>query len=265
VRTGFATTGNELGTGDAYDHELPRVAVLTGEGVAANSYGAHWFFLEQTIGLPFDAIPADRLGSIALEGYDVLVLPGMGRSGSVGDRQLKQVEDWVRKGGTVVAVAGGARLVAESIADIEIRERKDDAAEDITNALRGREARELDRWEQQVPGTVFSLNLDPAHPLAFGAGIDGHPDRLFALHTGGGIFEPDQSFETVAHFPEGVEKVSGVISEKNLEHLSQGAGIVLKHLGRGRVILFADDPVFRHFWYSTFQPYVNAIMVGPKL
>jgi hypothetical protein len=265
VTTGFATKGNDLGTNDAYDLELPRVAVLAGEGVAANSYGSHWFFLEQTIGLPFDAIPVDRLGSIALEDYDLLVFPNMGRGANLGERQLGQVEDWVRKGGTVVAVSGGARLVAEAIAGIEIREKKDDDAKDITRALRGREARELERWEEQVPGTIFSLNLDAAHPLAFGAGVDGQPDKLFVIHTGGGIFEPDTGFETVAHFPEDVEKVSGVISDKSLEQLAQGTAIALKGLGRGRVILFADDPVFRHFWYSTYQPYVNALMIGPKL
>jgi hypothetical protein len=265
ISTGLASKGNDLGSGDSYDLELPRVAVLTGEGVNAGSYGAHWFFLEQTAKLPFTAVPADRLGSIALEDYNVLVLPDMGRGAGIGERQLGQIEEWVRRGGTVVAVAGGARLAAGPIAGIKIRERKDDKDEGIALALRGREARELDRWEQQVPGTIFSLNLDPAHPLAFGAGVDNQPGALFALHNGGGIFEPDASFEIVASFPKKVEKVSGVISDKNLEYLSQGAGIALKRVGRGRVILFSDDPIFRHFWYGAFQPYLNALLIGPKL
>jgi hypothetical protein len=265
ISTGLATRGAGLGSGDAYDLELPRVAVLAGEGVSATSYGAHWFFLEQTIGLPFAAIPADRLGLISLDEYDVVVLPDMGRGAGVGERQLGQIEEWVRRGGTLIATAGGARLVAGSVAGVEIREHENEGAKEIGYALRGREARELDRWEQQVPGTIFSLSLDPAHPLAFGAGVDGQPDRLFTLHTGSGVFEPNPEFETVAHFPEKVEKVSGVISNDNLEYLKQGAAITLKRVGRGRAILFADDPVFRHFWYSSFQPYVNALMVGPKL
>lgn len=265
VTTGFAATGNDLGTNDAYDLELPRIAVLTGEGVSATSYGAHWFFLEQTVGIPFDAIPANRLGSIPLGDYDVLVLPDMGRGAGIGERQLAEIEDWVRRGGTLVATAGGARLAAGPVAGVKLRERKSDDDERMRVALRGREARELDRWEQQVPGTIFSLNLDPAHPIAFGAGVDGNPNRLFALHTGGGVFEPEPAFESIAFFPEGLQQVSGVISDKNLEHLEQGAAIVLSRVGRGRAILFADDPVFRHFWYSTFQPYMNALMIGPKL
>ena len=36
--------------------------------------------------------------------------------------------------------------------------------------------------------------------------------------------------------------------------------------GPGRVmILFADDPLFRHFWYATFQPFVNAVLLGPAM
>jgi hypothetical protein len=263
--TGRVSEGNDLGTGDAYSLELPRVAVLSGEGTSANSFGAHWFFLEQTLGLPFDAIPADRIGSVRLEQYDVLVLPDMGRGAALGERQFQQVEEWVRRGGTLVAVAGGARAAAGPVAGIKVRARKDEGEKDVASALRGREARELSDWEEQVPGTIFALNLDPAHPLAFGAGTDGRPDRLYVMHTGNGIFEPDASVETVAYFPEKVEKVSGVISDKNLKHLAQGGEIVLRRVGRGRAILFADDPVFRHFWYATFQPYVNALLIGPKM
>jgi hypothetical protein len=59
-----------------------------------------------------------------------------------------------------------------------------------------------------------------------------------------------------------LQRVSGVISERSLEHLQRGSWLAMKRLDAGKVILFIDDPVFRHFWYAAFQPYVNAIMVG---
>jgi hypothetical protein len=40
---------------------------------------------------------------------------------------------------------------------------------------------------------------------------------------------------------------------------------VTRSMDSGRVILFIDDPVFRHFWYATFQPFANAILLGPAL
>ncbi len=56
-----------------------------------------------------------------------------------------------------------------------------------------------------------------------------------------------------------------MISQANIKHLDQGSWLAMKRSGRGKYILFADDPVFRHFWYGTFQPYVNALVIGPGL
>ncbi|HEX6940127.1 MAG TPA: M14 family metallopeptidase [Longimicrobiales bacterium] len=261
--TGFTPDGNDLGTEDAYLIERPEVAVLTGDGVSPTSYGTHWFFLERTLGLPFDALPADRLGAADLGRYDVLVLPDLGRA-ALDEARLERIKTWVRRGGTLVAVAGAAAAVAEEVAGIKLR-RDDDAAADTASALRGRKARELERWEQEVPGTILAVRLDPAHPLAFGAGVDGDPERMYVLHNAGRTFEPDDAFESVAYFPDGLEKVSGVISERNLERLSRSAWLATRRVGDGRVILFADDPLFRHFWYAGFQPYTNALLIGPHL
>jgi len=260
--TGWVANGNELGTEDSYLLELPSVAVLTGSGVYATSYGAHWFFLERTLGLPFDAVPVDRLSSIDLDRYDVLVVPETSR-GALGKAELDRLKDWVRSGGTLVAVGSGAAAVAKDVAEIELRTAETDS-DDPAQALRGRKARELERWEQSVPGTILAARLDPAHPLAFGAGVDGDPERVYVLYTEGRTFEPKEDFESVAYFQEGLRKVSGVISERNLERLSQSTWLATRGIGSGRVILFADDPLFRHFWYAGFQLYTNAIMLGPS-
>lgn len=264
IGTGRAERGIDLGSGDAIDLTLPKIAVLTGEGVSPTSYGAHWFFLEETVGLPFNAIPLDRIRQIDLSKYDVIVITELGRGGLADEAARGTIEEWLRNGGAIVAVGSGARAAARHFAMIEIREREK-PDNPIEAALKGREERELERWERRVPGTIFKLQLDPAHPLAFGAGLDSEPDRYFTLHTGGGIFTPDTGFETVAHFPKDLQKVSGVISEENLRYLSEGAAIAFKRVGRGSIILFADDPLIRHFWYGGFVPYLNALLLGPAL
>ncbi len=261
VSTGLTPEGNDLGTGDAYPLRLPQVGVIAGEGVFASSYGAHWYFLEQMLGLPFDALLTSALERTDLSDYDVLVLPEARPSKAVVDR----LAEWVKGGGTLVAVGSGARAVADPVAGIRIRESPKDTTSDLSRALRGRDARELEDWEQEVPGTILPVALDPANPLAFGAGVDGDPSRLFILHSTDWGFEPSDTFETAGYFPEDLPKVSGVISSRNLEKLSQSAWLVTRRVGQGRVVLFADDPLFRAFWYSGFQPYVNALLVGPAL
>ena len=264
ITTGRATSGKDLGTAESYPLEIPRLALITGESVNSASYGAHWFFLENTVKLPFDAVAAAALENARLDRYQVIVAPEMSRPN---DRTIEAVKRWVQAGGTLIAVGNGARNLAAPIAEIKLREARDSAKGDakLERALRGRETRELENWEQQIPGTILPLRLDPAHPLAFGAGIAGDSTRMFVLHNGGAVFEPDESFESVGYFPDKLEKISGVISEQNLKKLSRGSWLAVKRVGRGRVILFADDPLFRHFWYSAWQPFLNALLYGQRI
>jgi hypothetical protein len=265
VATGRASAGNDLGTGTSHIIELPKIALIGGDGVAPTALGAHWFFLEQTLQIPFDQVPPHRTAAADLSEYTVIITPDMGRA-ALGERGYEAVERWVQQGGTLIATGSAARGLGAAIAGIELREDpKPDDATRLARALQGREERQLERWQAQVPGAILTVQLDSAHPLAFGAGVDGDPSRLFVLHSGAQAFEPDPAFETIGFFRSELERVSGVISERNLEKLQQGSWLALKRVGRGKVILFIDDPLFRHFWYSTFQPYANAIMAGPGL
>jgi hypothetical protein len=38
---------------------------------------------------------------------------------------------------------------------------------------------------------------------------------------------------------------------------------VSKSVGRGSIVLFADDPLFRLFWRSAQPLLLNAILLGP--
>jgi hypothetical protein len=265
VYGGRAQEGNDLGTEDAYDLRLPRVALLSGEGVSSGAMGAHWFFLEQTLRIPFDQLPVSRVGNANLGDYDVIIAADMGR-GALGNGPTEALTNWIRSGGTLIATGSGARGPGAAIAEIELREDPEEPDSlRLERALLGTEEREAERWERQVPGAVLTVRLDAAHPLAFGAGISGDPTRLHVLHSGAQTFEPDPDFETVGSFEAGLERVSGVISSRNLERLERGGWLVHKRMGSGKAILFIDDPIFRHFWYAAFQPYANAILIGPAM
>lgn len=262
VRGGLSEEGIDLGSDRVAPVRMPRVAVLTGEGVSPTSFGAHWFYLEQEIGLPFDALLVGDLGRADLGRYDVIVIPDAS-SNLLGDTQRETLRGWVERGGRLVAVAGGAASAAP-IAGAEIREMQDEAdGDDRARHLRTREERERDEWREDVPGTIIPARLDPAHPLAWGSGVDGDPQRAFILHTGRRIFEPSAEVETVAHFTRDVPRISGVISDENLRRLEEGSWLVTRRMGRGSVVLFAGDPLFRLFWRSAHPMYLNALLLGP--
>lgn len=268
VSTGWTESGPNLGTGGGSPLQLPRVGLFGGEGTSATSFGAHWFFLEDRLEIPFDALEASNIGSMALEPYDVLVIPstGGGFRGSLGDGGMEALEEWVRAGGTLIAAAGGARTIGEALAGVsgrgDLDEDEPDRDERLEQALRSREDRAAERWTEQTPGAILRMTLDPRHPISFGAGTDGHEDAAFVLSLGS-AFEPGSGFESVGYFPDQLETIAGIMSERNLERMSRSGWLAQANVGRGNVVLFADDPVFRMFWYSGFQLYTNAILFAP--
>jgi len=267
VSTGMTETGLDLGTGSVDFVTLPQIAVMAGEGVSSTSYGAHWFFLEQRLGLPFHAINLEDLSRVDLSDFDVLIFPeGRGLQGAMGNGAMDALEAWVRDGGTLVAVGNSAQALGRSMVEVGLRQAEEEEmekTEELAHALRTREERSEDRWAQAVPGTILKVVLDPGHPLAAGASADGLPGEMFVLSRGR-AFEPSGDFESVAFFGQDLEKISGVISQESLETLTQSTWLAQARLGRGSLILFAEDPLFRMFWYSGFQLYTNALLVGPE-
>ena len=136
---------------------------------------------------------------------------------------------WIRNGGRLVAVGDGAAAAA-ALAEIKTREAgaPDSARGGPSRYLAGREERQRQEWRQEVPGTILPLKLDPAHPLAFGAGLDGRPDETFALHTGSLVFEPAEGLETVPDPANAVDRARELAG-------SRGAVVVT-----GSIYLVAD-------------------------
>jgi hypothetical protein len=258
--TGHSEEGIDLGSENVVNVKRPRVAVLSGDGVDPGSFGAFWFMLDQQLGLRFDALEGADLSRADLSRYDVIVIPDASPRAIRGaDDALKQ---FMQRGGRLVAVAGGAEAAA-GLAEIKVREPARDSAAARSRFLAGREERERQEWRQEVPGAIFSVTLDPAHPLAFGAGLDDRPGQTFVLHMGTTVFEPGEGIETVAYFPQAPQRLSGVISPENVRRLGQAGWLVSKQMGRGSIVLFADDPLFRLFWRSAQPLLLNAILLGP--
>lgn len=269
VATSRTGSGADLGTGDAATVVLPRVALLGGPGTRPTSFGAHWFFLERKLEIPLDVVRVEDVEGIDLGRFDVVVVPGApGVGEELGDAGRDALREWIRDGGRLVAVDGGARSLAGPLAGVEVREGAADADEaeteedSLNEALATRREREAREWRESMPGAVLPVELDPRHPVTYGAGAAGRPDGLYVL-SGGHAFAPSPESESPAFFPAGVRQVSGRASDPSLERLARGSWIVEKSVGEGTVILFADDPLFRLFWYAGYQPYTNALLLGP--
>ncbi len=268
VRSALTEEGRDLGTPWSVGMRSQRVGVFRGEGIRPTSFGAAWYFLERLVQIPFDALDLSAVAGLDLSKWDVLVLPDGSPGRTLDERATEALETWLEAGGTLVASAGSARWASEEFTDIEARSAEPDSLspeERRRHALLTRNEKRVERWDRAVTGVILPVQSDPSHPLGWGAGLGNQAGRKFVLHIADLAFEPADGFETVISFEEDLRAVSGVMSDAKLEELSASSWLASARAGDGRVILFADDPLFRLMWPSQFILFSNALLLGPVM
>ena len=166
VDTALAEEGPDLGGRRFALLQQPRVAVASQWPVSTTSFGAMWFLIDQRIGLRCSPINIQSLGRIDLRKYNVLILPearGGSLSAVLDKAQMSRLKDWVRSGGTLIAMGGSATFLASESRGISAVRRKRDVLDQLpvyAEAL-GRE---------RAAGQV---KVDPAE--VWGALIDDQP------------------------------------------------------------------------------------------
>jgi len=256
VDTGLAgDAGPSLGNNANPIMRNPRVLLVTGSGTSSYSAGQHWHLLDVAQPFPHTRVTRDRLASIDLTDYTVIVMPSMGGlSGRAADR----VRDWVRGGGTVVATSGAARWALTSLADASDDASDDDErtpASELTWAQRERRA-----VDDRVSGALAIARLDATHPMA--AGVRPWLGMLVRGYT---ELPLDDNAYAVARYDSGAPIVSGPVSEENLDKMRGTPLVIHQRVGSGAVIAFAEDVTIRGFQHGAMRLLMNAIVYGPTL
>jgi hypothetical protein len=115
---------------------------------------------------------------------------------------------------------------------------------------------------QSVPGSDFDVTLDRTHWMTFGY----DRPRITVMMTGDLFLRASKEGSNVAVFPAtGPFVRAGFVWPDNTERLLRGTSFVIDEAtGRGHVVLFATDPVFRGWWRSLDRLFFNAILLGPS-
>ena len=85
------------------------------------------------------------------------------------------------------------------------------------------------------------------------------------MPVGGDVFfTPTKKGDNPVVFTGGQSVLAGFTWPDNTERLLRGtAWAVVENVGRGKVVLFAEDPLFRAFWRGTAGLFNNALLFGP--
>jgi len=260
VQSGLSTTGGDLGSRSVRPLKMPSVAILAGPGIDATAFGEVWHFFEQQVGYPVTVLGTDYFNSVPLSKFDVLVLPDGRYDDLLTERGLENVKTWVRGGGRLIALEGASRFLAGN-KDFLLKTKPADTAAtgkkaNPYTALRRYADAEREEIGERVQGSVYRVQLDNTHPLAFGYG-----ETYYALLRD----IPNYRFLPKGGWNVGVLKkdsyASGFAGRRAQRALTDSFVLGTQDMGRGQVVYLGDNPLFRAFWQGGKLLFGNAVFI----
>ena len=254
ITTGLTPSGIDLGSRQLAPVELPKIALIGGNGTSQYEVGEIWHYLDTRMHIPVSIIEQRRIQGTDLSQYTHIIFAD-GNYNSLNKETKTAVESWVRDGGTLIGQKRGTAffaeqkwLQAEFLSSKEIDKLFD------TNKLNYSD-REALRARKLIAGAAFETSVDLTHPLAFG--LDDATLPLFK--TSNAVMKlPSKPFlSPIQYTAEPLQ--SGYVDPKLEDLVAETAAVVAHRVGKGRVIGFVDNLNFRGYWYGSSKVFANAI------
>lgn len=257
IQSGFVDKGFDLGSDRVRYIRKPRVAILVGEQAGGNAAGELWHYFEQQLQYPVTVVQPVDLPGFNWKSIDVLIMPD-GSYKMLNDKNATEdLRGWIQQGGRLIAIENAVAQLSSH--EWAIRRKKADEKKEGDKGepeLLRYEDREKEYLRSSIPGAVYRVDLDPSHPLAFGFG-----DTYYTLKQDPNLYE----FFRDGGWNVGVIRkdnyITGFAGSRTKEKLKDGIILGVQELGRGQVIYFVDDPIFRGFWESGKLLLANAIFL----
>ena len=267
TNSGYSIKGIDLGSNNFRVLKKPKVAMLVGEGVSSYEAGEVWHLLDTRIHMPITKIRLNNYNRANLDSYNTIVMVS-GNYSQLDSLKRQKLKNWTAKGNTLITIAGGSKwlidkkMVKESLTkDASLKVKKEEKEKKVTKRLPYVEASEH-IGRERLGGAIFEVDLDVTHPLGFG-----YRSSKLPVYKNNLVFlAPSKNgYATVAKYSENPH-IDGYISENNLEKfIKPSASLLVSAIGKGRVVLFADNPNFRGAWYGTNKLFLNALFFGEKI
>ena len=266
-RSANGTAGINVGGPSVTPLTAPSVLLVVGRGISLYDAGEIWHLMDLRMQMPVTLRERDRLDGIDWNRYTHIVFSS-GDYDGYDPEFAGRLRQWVTEGGTIIGLRNAAPWVRASVLEWVDPESEEGlaAAAAAAEEDEGEEEEEAERvaYEEKddreaidvIGGAIFSADLDNTHPLGFG-----YSSRSISLHKN--VKEPmeatDNPYGTVIAYLEDAPVLSGYVSDDNRDALAGTPALIAERMGNGSVILFADNPNFRGYWYGTNKLFLNAL------
>ncbi len=232
----------------------PRIGLYRPWAASIDEGWTRW--LLERYGFSFRSLyNADVKAGNLRERYDVIILADIGRNtimngsrpgtvppryaGGIGDVGVRALEEFIRMGGTLVAMNGSTTFAIEEL------------HLPVENVVE-----ELERDAFFLSGSIVEMQVDPSHPV-----MTGMPERAKVMASRGPVYTVTDDFDgaVLAKYQDvGSPLLSGYLLGE--EHIQGYATALEVSHGDGRVILLGMRPQWRGQPFGTFKILFNAAL-----
>jgi hypothetical protein len=279
VDSAWTEEGIALGSERFVPWKPARVGLLMGSGVDRSSSGWALDEFYRVFRYPVSVLDVDSFDEAELARYDVLIVPEASPrvSSALAKTNAEAVRAWVKAGGVLVGIGGGASFLREKDVNLsqasewkppreKQSEKKTEEAASSSEPKKGAgkpsEADEADIENRRIriPGAVFRTRGKPDHFLLFG---NPDPPRVL-LATDAPLVPPPDPFQTVVSIERDKPLASGHAWPEAVNRMAGTPYLIAEPAGKGWAITFLDDPNFRGFWLGTSLLFGNAAILAPS-
>ena len=278
----------------------PRIGLFMGRTVGTTSFGALWNYLDSQCRTRISTLDIDRITSLDLRNYNVLILPSGYLRGSIRESGLNRLKLWIEGGGTLIAVGSSVGMLTDPKTGLSsVRERSqilskldvyEEAVKREEEALTAT-ASQADIWDYSPPQIESAtkpvkkkdsdeekLKRDDSWKRRFspkGAFLRARTDRdhwlAFGLsspmavmvRSSNAYFALPPVQVPVRLVDEKTLRVSGLVWPEARQRFAQSCYLTRESKGKGQIILFPFEPCERAYYPETTRLLWNAIFLGP--
>jgi hypothetical protein len=206
--------------------------------------------------MPITKVRKEYFNRLDLDSYNSLVLV----SGNYDwdEKTVDKIKTWVSKGNTIIAQGTAtSALIKHKIISEQLLEKSKDSLKKAVQKPYVDAPENMGR--ERLGGVFINGILDLSHPLGFG-----YTSNEVVLYKNNLVWlQPSKSDYGTPVVYADKPHVDGYISKTiRKDKLPKAAPVVVSRLGKGRVILFAENPNFRGTAYGTNRMFLNALFLG---
>jgi len=258
LTTGYSTSGIDLGSGQIRALKNTKPFLMIGEGTSAYEAGEVWHHFDQKLHMPITKVEVGEFRRLNLAKYNTMILVS-GSYSFLDSAQISKLRSWISAGNTLITIGSASawaitnQIVKEKLVTIP----KEKEPKPITR--KSFESASEILGKESLGGAIFKSDIDVTHPIGFG-----YRNNLLPVHNNNSIWlSPSQNeYSTISKYTTNPH-IDGFISQRNLDiYMKNAASCIVSASGAGRVVMFADNPLFRGSFYSTDRMFTNAVFFG---